>query len=241
MGRRESDSSGKPLVWGAAVLVLSAFGALYALWPRAQSAKRTTPHSEPPAVAARSPNAPEPRIESTAASQPIAKRDPQRTAVTEPPLPPLDLFATPGPEIIDVPHGIIARGGTVNMMRLKEVYEYAKEHPGDARPHLVMAGDAINRGWYDQAIDHYVRAAKEDPRARQDEHMLRDLIKAAGREHSAAAAANAVAQIYGRAAVDGVRAAVDQATADDDDARMTRLSDLLVRLEGEPGKAPAQK
>jgi hypothetical protein len=162
-------------------------------------------------------------------------------AVAEPPLPPVDLFATPGPEIIDVPHGIVARGGTVNMMKLKEVYQYAKDHPGDARPHLVMAGDATNRGWYDQAIGHYVRAAKEDPRARQDEHMLRDLIKAAGREHSSVAAGDALAQIYGRAAVDGVRAAVDQATADDDDGRMTRLSDLLLRLEAEPGKVPAQK
>ena len=71
--------------------------------------------------------------------------------------------------------------------------------------------------------------------------MLRDLIKAAGRDRSSAAAADALAQIYGRAAVDGVRTAVDQATADEDEGRMTRLSDVLLRLEGEPGKTPAQK
>ena len=166
---------------------------------------------------------------------------PRRSTVVERPLPPVDLFATPGPEIIDVPHSIVARGGVVNLNKMKEVYEYGKEHPGDARPHLVMAGDAMNRGWYEQAIDHYVRAAKEDPRARQDEHMLGDLIKAAGREHGSAAAGDALAQIYGPAAVEGVRAAVDQATAEGDDGRMTRLSDLLMRLEGEHGTSGAPK
>jgi hypothetical protein len=239
--KRESDSSGKPLVWGAGILVLLGCGLLYALWPRAQPEKKTSPRSEPAAVETPAAVAPGARAESAETQRPAAKREPQRSVVAEPPLPPLDLFATPGPEIIDVPHGIVARGGTVNMMKLKEVYQYAKDHPGDARPHLVMAGDAINRGWYDQAIGHYVRAAKEDPRARQDERMLRDLIKAAGREHSAEAAGDAVAQIYGRAAVEGVRAAVDQATADDDDGRMTRLTDLMLRLEGDPGKTPARK
>jgi hypothetical protein len=241
VGKRESDFSGKPLVWGAGILVLMSCGVLYALWPRAQSAKKTFPRSEPAAAETPTTTAREARTETTAAPRPAVERVPQRPAVAEPPLSPLDLFATPGPEILDVPHGIVARGETVNLMKLKEVYQYAKDHPGDARPHLVMAGDAINRGWYDQAIGHYVRAAKEDPRARQDEHMLRDLIKAAGREHSAVAAADAVAEIYGRAAVDGVRAAVDQATADDDEGRTTRLSDLLLRLEDEPGKTPVQK
>jgi hypothetical protein len=164
-----------------------------------------------------------------------------RTTAPEPPPPPIDLFATPGPEIIDVPHGIVARGGLVNSHKLMEIYQYAKEHPDDARPHLVMAGDAINRGWYGQAIGHYVRAAKADPRARQDERMLRDLIKAAGREHSSAEGGDAIAQIYGRAAIDGVRAAVDQASTEEDEGRITRLSDLLIRLEGDPGNAPAQK
>lgn len=237
MGKRESDPTGKPLVWGAGILVLVGCGVMYALWPRAQSAKKISPRGEP--VSAEAPA--ESRPESTATPRTVVKREPQRAAVAEPTLPPLDLFASPGPEIIDVPHGIVARGGTVNLMKLKEVYQYAKDHPGDARPHLVMAGDAMNRGWYEQGIDHYVRAAKEDPRARQDEHMLHDLIDAASRERSAVAAGDALAQIYGRAALEGVRAEVDKAAAEDDDGRMTRLSDLLLRLEGQPGTLPAQK
>jgi hypothetical protein len=211
------------------------------LWPRAQSSNKTQSRTEPAAVESSARAAPAVRDEPIAKATPAVKGEPRPPVASEQPLPPLDLFATPGPEIIDIPHGIVARGGLVNSHKLMEVYRYAKEHPGDARPHLVMAGDAINRGWYEQAIGHYVRAAKEDPRARQDERMLRDLIKAAGREHGSAAAGDALAQLYGRAALDGVRAAVDQASAADDDARLTRLSELLVRLEGEPGTTPTQK
>lgn len=240
--KRETDSSGKPLVWGAVVLVLLGAGLLVALWPRARSARTSGAHPVPSAeriivaVAAGEHGPP-----AAAPSLARPKAESRLQASAEPPLPPLDLFASPGPEIIDVPHRIVAGGGTVNLMKLKEVYQFAKDHPGDARPHLIMAEDAINRGWYEQGIDHYVRAAKEDSRARQDEHMLRDLIKAAGREPSAIAAGDAIAGIYGRAALEGVRAAVDQATAEDDDGRMTRLSDLLVRLEGEPGSGSSRK
>lgn len=219
-------------MWGAALLVVLGAGALYALWPSPRSTHRTAAQPEPVPS----------ELVSAAASAPVDDVRPGPPALqaaapagapsrVEAPLPSVDLFATRGPEIIDVAHDIVFEGGTVSLTKLKDVYQYAKEHPGDARPHLIMAADAMNRGWYDQAVDHYVRAAKEDARARQDGHMLSDLIKIAGREHSAQTAGDALEKIYGKGAVEAVQQAMNQAAQDDDDDRATRLSELLGRLD----------
>jgi hypothetical protein len=230
-----SDSSGRALIAGAAILVVGGALLLVALWPSARSPRtRVGSPGQVSGVAS---------VVTTAATaevktieQPAMPKPRAGTAAPtpEPPLPPLDLFATPAPELLDMAHRIAAGGEPVALPKLKEIYEFAKDHPGDARPHLIMAEDAMNRGWYDQAIGHYVRAWKEDPRARQDERALRDLIKSAGREHSASEAGDAITEMYGRSAFDAVQAAISQAASDADEPRETRLSDLLLRLDADP-------
>src|SRR6185369_8040202 len=76
--------------------------------------------------------------------------------------PPVDLLAGPLPGVLEVGKTVTARGAPLAAGRLKELYEYGKTHAGDARPHLLMGTDSMNRGWYGFAADHYVRAVKED-------------------------------------------------------------------------------
>jgi hypothetical protein len=113
---------------------------------------------------------------------------------------------------------------------MKELYQLGKDRPGDARPHLVMAEDAVNRGWDDFAVSHYVRAQKEDPRARQDPKMLKDLVALASAKRSSAKAVDALASIYGPAAVPAVEEAIAAAGDKADPAVLERLEALSRRL-----------
>jgi hypothetical protein len=233
---RRPEPSGKPLLWVAAALVFAGFVALFFLWPTS----RSHGGGAPTAPSARSVSTPlaSPSFDT---SYPIVEASPTAPPSTEradEQLSPIDLFATSGPDIIDTAHRIVGEGGTVPLTKLKQIYDYGKQHPGDARPQLVMAGDAMHRGWYDQALDHYVEAVREDSRARQDPHALSDLVKIAGREYTAVAGGDAIAKFYGRRAQPVLEAAIAEATTQGDDDRAARLTDLVSRLDGTGGGRP---
>ena len=85
----------------------------------------------------------------------------------------VDLFSGPAPEVISRGHDIVERGGRLHSKRVKELHELGKQSPGDARPHLVLALDSMNRGWYGFAISHYKRAVTENPDAAKDPHVMK--------------------------------------------------------------------
>jgi hypothetical protein len=139
-------------------------------------------------------------------------------------LPTLDLFTGDAPELITRAREVTNRGDSLSSTRLKEVYQFGKDHPGDARPHLLMGADSMNRKWYGFAVDHYVRAEKEDPRARQDPRMLRDLVQVAGDQTYAARAGDAIRDIYGPLGIIAVEEAISEAGSKGDVARVDRLT-----------------
>jgi hypothetical protein len=145
-------------------------------------------------------------------------------------LEPVDFFAADAPESLRKMHEVTSSGGILAMPRMKELYQLGKDQPGDARPHLLMAEDAVNRGWDAFAVSHYERAFHEDPRAKQDPRMLKDLVAIAGGKSDAAKAVKAITDIYGAAAVpaieDALAAAGDKGEAD----RVERLSALSQSL-----------
>jgi hypothetical protein len=168
-------------------------------------------------------------------TKPVAARAPvPLPASSSSSLPPLDLFQGEPLELLRMGRDVTLRGAPLNSERLKEIYKYGKEHPGDARPHLLMGADAVNRNWYGFAIDHYVRAQKEDPRARQDPRMLQDLVKLAGSEHYAAQSGAAMRDIYGAAGISPVEDAIAEAEAKGDAPRVERLTALARSLSETP-------
>lgn len=149
-------------------------------------------------------------------------------------LPVVDLFEGETLELLRMGREVTNRGAPLNSARLKEIYQFGKDHPGDARPHLLMGADAMNRNWYGFAVDHYVRAQKEDPRARQDPRMLRDLVKLAGSEHFATQSGTAIRDVYGPDGLAAVEDAIAEAGSSEDMGRVERLSALARSLSRAP-------
>jgi hypothetical protein len=147
----------------------------------------------------------------------------------------VDLFAGPAPEIIERGHQFADSGRSLHSKRVKQLYDFSKEHPGDARPQIILALDSMNRGWYGFAAGHYKKAFEEDPRAAKDPRVMRDLLKIAGRRHDSDRAREALSVIYGRDAVVPAQRAMAEATERGDDAVAERLAELILALEREPG------
>jgi hypothetical protein len=216
------------VLWGVLLLVTVLAVVAFILWPR------------PTAGPART-RAATSSVESPA---PLEANDPERAAPLRPsssglatppasapaPLAPLDLFGPDAPELLGMGLKVVERGGILSSARLKEIFQYGREHPGDARAFILMGADSMNRGWLGFAVDHYTRAQKEDPRARQDPRMLRDLVQVAGDEHYGARGAAALGSIYGPTAVTAVEDAIVEAGGKGDMARVARLTELSRAL-----------
>jgi hypothetical protein len=228
-GSARPARSANPLAWivgGLAAAALAMF-----VWSRQSASTPPRPASKPgPSAAPRPVQLEKPRTAATAALTSAAARP--RPAVTGDvaPLAPLDLFSGDVPEVLRMTHQVTAEGGQLALGRMKELYQLGKDHPGDARPHLVMAEDAMNRGWEAFAVDHYTRAQREDRRARQDPRMLKDLVAIAGGKREPAKATAALTSIYGAAAVPAVEEALAEAGDKGDLTRVEQLANLSREL-----------
>ena len=237
------EPSGRPLLLGAFALVIVAILALVALLPGrsppSQERAARPPAASVPPVAVPAEPAAAPSA-APAAPSGISGAAPGAIPGEPTPVPAADLFATPDlPELVAMSHQIVQRGGMLAVGKMKEIHQYAVDHPGDARPHLVLGADAMNRGWLAFAVDHYLHAAKEDPRAREDPRMLADLASVAGSEHNAPRGADAITRVYGRSAITAIQAAASEASDRGESGRAQRLTDLLGTLEGLPAEPAA--
>ena len=227
--------SGTAVVWIVAMLVaasivvfvvLSRRGERVAQQPLAPASSSAALEDVPSAGTAPA------QIAKVGTSAAPAPARPNQASTKMVPLSPLDLFTGDVPEVLKMTHQVTAGGGQLALGRMKELYQLGKDHPGDARPHLVMAEDAMNRGWEAFAIDHYTRAQREDPRARQDPRMLKDLIAIAGGKREPSKASAALTSIYGAAAIPAVEEALAEAGEKGDLARVQQLADLSRQLAG---------
>jgi hypothetical protein len=230
-GRTSADGSGRVLIWGAAALVFAAGLALFALLPKSappRTANETSSKAPAPDRESAPVVSPQPSVIALPARAPTARAAPAASA--KPPLEPVDFFAPDAPEALRKMHDVTSSGGILAMPRMKELYQLGKDQPGDARPHLLMAEDAVNRGWDAFAVSHYERAFREDPRARQDPRMLKDLVAIAGGKSDAAKAVKALTDIYGAAAVPAIEDAIAAAGDKGETDRVGRLSALSQSL-----------
>jgi eukaryotic-like serine/threonine-protein kinase len=85
------------------------------------------------------------------------------------------------------------------------VHQYNAAHVEDPRGHLILARSHLRQGWRRDAFNAYRGAHKTSPRAREDPHMLPDLIGLVA--HGVRDAPAFVTEVYGRDAL----AAVEQA------------------------------
>lgn len=156
----------------------------------------TPPASAGPSAAPK-PIVPPPALD--AGAPVVAEPEPEPEPKPEPP----DIFAGETPDVIARNHIRLIDGQTISYHETKQLYDYGVEHQDDARPQLLLAWDAMQRGWDGVATRLYVKAYKADPRVKELPRTLRDIVSVAmrfdkveGREATAA-----VKEIYGSEAL----------------------------------------
>jgi serine/threonine-protein kinase len=146
---------------------------------------------------------------------------------------PRDPWATPPPEPLRPYLSMVQRGYVFQDRReIAPLFALVREMPRDPRPRLLVGHLFSLKGWHTEAIRRYELAARADASARGDPRMLTNLVHAASRESSNAAARRAILRIYGTEALGVVQAEV---RALDGQAvpqlRMVRLRDELRAIE----------
>jgi len=227
--KQSSGSSGRVLfvAVGAGIVVLAAIVIL--LWP-VKEPKPDTARKVQKAAPARLDWAP-PEVQLVSPDE--VERPAAAADAAPPPVPQaetVDLFSGPAPEIIWRGHDIVDKGGRLHSKRVKQVYEFGKEHPDDARPQIILALDSMNRGWYDFAIGHYRKAVEANPEAAKDPRVMRDLLTMSTKKYQSKKAQAAVVDIFGAAALPAVQAKLDDALADGDDKQAPYLEQLVESL-----------
>ncbi len=122
----------------------------------------------------------------------------------------------------------VARNQSIATRHLRAVSSYRREHPDDVRAALLTAQVYLARGQAVRALNVYERAYRRDMSARGDPRMRRDLIVMASSSALHARATDAIAEIYGAEAVDGLTRAIGRAR--DAEVR-ARLQATLARVQ----------
>lgn len=225
--------SAKTLLWGAGALVAAALAVAVAVWPSpAPRAPRTRPVASETAF-----ELPPRARQALVTPDEIGESDEGADAAgaaLKPHEETVDLFTGPAPEIISKGYQIASEGRMLRSDKVKEVYEFGKQHPGDARPHIILGIDSMNRGWYGFAVGHYLKATQQDPRAKKDPRVMEDLLSVAGNQHYADKAHEALTKIYGREALAAAKQALADATTEGNAVRAEHLGRLVGKLDQMP-------
>ena len=122
----------------------------------------------------------------------------------------------------------VKRGVHLSQRALVPAYEFARKHPDDPRPWLLLGAAYARVDWYRDSVERYLRAYQVDPTCRADPRMLADLLEAAAHPVAARSAARAIRDIYGVEAIPALEQALAHRRGDREaTARLTRLRESL--------------
>jgi serine/threonine-protein kinase len=209
--------------------------------PAAQSPKPAlsspTPPSPPPPSPAPSLPSPEPEPPTSPpvkVQAPMDPEPPERPAQLQ-----IDAKAAQGPrdpwrEPVPRPlrpiRNRVKRGVRLSKRALVPAYEFARKHPDDPRPWLLLGAAYAQVDWFRDSVERYLRAYQIDSTCRADPQMLADLLKAAAHPVAGRSAARAIRDIYGVEAIPALEQALEQRRGDREaTARLTRLRESLPR------------
>jgi serine/threonine-protein kinase len=204
--------------------------------PAAQAPTATPPSPAPPPPAPSLPS-PEPEPPTSPPVQAQAPMDPEPPE--RPAQPDNDAKAAQGarnPWRQPVPRPLrpirdrVKRGVHLSQRALVPAYEFARKHPDDPRPWLLLGAAYARSDWFRDSVERYLRAHQVDSTCRGDPQMLADLLKAAAHPVAGRSAARAIRDIYGVEAIPALEQALEQRRGDPEaTARLTRLRESLPR------------
>ncbi len=123
-----------------------------------------------------------------------------------------DEWADPDtPSLLRDAHARIEAGEDIDAATQTDLLQYARSHPDDPRPHLLLGHVYAARLWRSDALSEYEAAHRIDAAARRDPRMLDNLVELVAHRHRRVSerAARAVERIYGAEALE----AIDRALA----------------------------
>ena len=162
------------------------------------------------------------------AAVPVPEPEPPRAA--EPTRPRArDPFRRGTPRSLRATRKRLSRGYTGNERMIKSLRRYNRQHPNDARGHVLMAKLYMNRHWYGDVVNQYGFAYARDPSARGARDMLRHLVALVGEDSAHRQASKLIREAYGPEAV----AAVDRAHRRAKEAKVKRRLARLRRKLGD--------
>ena len=141
---------------------------------------------------------------------------------------PRDPWREPVPRPLRPIRDRVKRGVHLSKRALVPVYEFARKHPDDPRPWLLLGAAYAQVDWFRDSVERYLRAYQVDSTCRGDPQMLADLLKAAAHPVAGRSAARAIRDIYGVEAIPALEQALEQRRGDREaTSRLTRLRESL--------------
>ncbi|MCB9596255.1 MAG: serine/threonine protein kinase [Sandaracinaceae bacterium] len=190
-----------------ALLALAAGGAILALVLRSPDA----PPPAPPAVIPRPAPAP-----------------PEGGRLLAPPVMAVDPMASLPAELVPARHRLAA-GRRLDQTTRVVLARYNRDHPQDARGHLLLGRHFTESRSLSYALPEYERALELDPEGRRWAPVLPDLLEHARSERYHAAAVDLIASRYGAEALPAARAERERLRRP---AEQRRIDALIERIEG---------
>jgi hypothetical protein len=129
-------------------------------------------------------------------------------------------------DLVDESYQRALHGMRLQPRKAVELYHYFKKHPQDGRPQLVLGLDAVNRGWYEPAVGHYLNAYRADAQLKHEPRMLTDLLDIAAMGYYHEDAGAALVEIYGQEALSPLDERIERARA----GGHAKQTELLARL-----------
>jgi len=222
-------SESRGLVLSAVALALFAGAMFWALQGPAedepvQKAAASIEETDPAPVAATAPRT----------AQLSTAGEPAQAAAAVPAEPAVDLFAGEMPDFMATLHARVLDKKPLGAPEQRELYEYGKKNPTDARPQLLLAWDSMTREWDGIAVRMYRIAYRADPRAKQDPSMLRDLLQVAATHDRVEyrETTEIVREAFGGEALDAITEKLADAQARGDSKGVDRLERLRDAITG---------
>jgi len=174
--------------------------------------------------------APSATVPAAAPTRPAPK--PAAAAPAEPVVADSDLFAGTMPDFMVDLHARVLDKKWLGAPEQRQLYEFGKQNPKDARPQLLLAWDSMNREWDGIAVRMYRIAYRADRRAKDDPTMLRDLLTVASRfdRTEYREATEIIKEAYGSDALPRIEEVIGKYTAAGEVERAARLSRLRDAL-----------
>lgn len=230
MAAAESPSGSRGLVLSAFALAVFAGAMFWALQGPAEDAPKSTPaaSSDEPEAPATASAVARPPAANTGSAQ-ISAPAPKPAAPPE-----VDLFAGEMPDFMANAHAKVLDKKWLGAPEQRQLFDYGKQNPTDARPQLLLAWDSMNREWDGIAVRMYRIAYRADPRAKQDPSMLRDLLRVAATHDRVEyrETTEIVREAYGGEALGAIEEKIEELRGRNDATGVDRLERLRDAITG---------